>query len=59
MTGVPVITASLVQSIECRWQAQTLTKKKAMGMKGVVSRVKDRGLDEDKGPSDNKDVPAG
>ena len=38
VTGVPVITASLVQSIECRWQAQTLTKKKAMGMKGVVSK---------------------
>ena len=53
MTGVQVVTASQVQSIGCRWQAiraQTLTKRKVMSMKGVVSKVKDRGdrgLNED------------
>ena len=41
VTGVEVVTASQVQNIGCRWQAiraQTLTKTKAMGMKGVVSK---------------------
>ena len=41
MTRVQVVTASEVQSIGYRWQAiraQTLTKRKAMGMKGVVSK---------------------
>ena len=40
VTGVQVVTASEVQSIGYRWQAmraQTLTKRKAMGM-GVVSK---------------------
>ena len=48
VTGVQVVTASKVQSIGCRWQAiraQTLTK--AMGMKGVVSRAKNRAINED------------
>ena len=41
VTGVQVVTTSQVQSIGCRWQAiraQTLTKRKVMGMKGVVSK---------------------
>ena len=41
VTGVQVLTASQVQSVGYRRQAitaQTLTKRKAMGMKGVVSK---------------------
>ena len=53
MTGVQVITASQVQSIGYRWQAirgQTLTKKKAMGMKGVVSKGERQRVKERHGP---------
>ena len=41
VTGMQMVTASQVQGIGCRWQAirtQTLTKRKAMGMNGVVSK---------------------
>ena len=62
MTGAQVVTASQVQSIGCRLQAiraQTLTKRKGMGTKDVVSKEKDRGLHEDMALLTTNVVPLG
>ena len=56
VTGVQVIIVSQVQSIGYRWQvirAQSLTKRKVMDMKGVVSEGERQRVKGKHGSTDN------